>query len=78
MEMGKILPAGVSEVQEFIDIRDYAIGLSRMFEGKVLPSERKSTNNSIKSYSILKLFRTWTYSNGTMEFIRNYWNNYSI
>jgi hypothetical protein len=78
MEMGKILPAGVGEIQEFIDIWDYAIGLSRMFEGKVLPSERKSTNNSIKSYSILKLFRTWTYSNGTMESIRSYWNNYSI
>ena len=42
MEMGKILPEGVGEVQEFIDICDYAVGLSRMFEGKVLPSERKS------------------------------------
>ncbi|CAF1362411.1 unnamed protein product [Rotaria sordida] len=40
MEMGKILPEGVGEVQEFIDICDYAVGLSRMFEGKVLPSER--------------------------------------
>ena len=41
MEMGKILPEGVGEVQEFIDICDYSVGLSRMFEGKVLPSERK-------------------------------------
>lgn len=41
MEMGKILPEGVGEVQEFVDICDYAVGLSRMFEGKVLPSERK-------------------------------------
>ncbi len=40
MEMGKILPEGVGEVQEFIDICDYAVGLSRMYEGKVLPSER--------------------------------------
>ncbi|CAF1044508.1 unnamed protein product [Adineta steineri] len=40
MEMGKILPEGVGEVQEFVDICDYAVGLSRMFEGKVLPSER--------------------------------------
>lgn len=38
--MGKILAEGVGEVQEYIDICDYAIGLSRMFEGKVLPSER--------------------------------------
>jgi len=40
LEMGKILPEGVGEVQEFIDICDYATGLSRMFEGKVFPSER--------------------------------------
>ena len=39
MEMGKILPEGVGEVQEFIDICDYAVGLSRSFEGKVFPSE---------------------------------------
>lgn len=38
--MGKILPEGVGEVQEFIDICDYAVGLSRMFAGQVLPSER--------------------------------------
>jgi aldehyde dehydrogenase family 7 protein A1 len=44
MEMGKILPEGVGEVQEFIDICDYAVGLSRMYEGKVLPSERKFNN----------------------------------
>ncbi|EFX66442.1 hypothetical protein DAPPUDRAFT_302712 [Daphnia pulex] len=40
MEMGKILPEGVGEVQEYVDICDYAVGLSRMFEGKVIPSER--------------------------------------
>ena len=38
--MGKITPEGVGEVQEFIDICDYAVGLSRMFSGKVIPSER--------------------------------------
>uniref|UniRef100_A0A915EFC1 aldehyde dehydrogenase (NAD(+)) n=1 Tax=Ditylenchus dipsaci TaxID=166011 RepID=A0A915EFC1_9BILA len=41
LEMGKILPEGVGEVQEYIDICDYAVGLSRMFAGKVIPSERK-------------------------------------
>lgn len=37
---GKILPEGIGEVQEYVDICDYAVGLSRMFEGKVIPSER--------------------------------------
>lgn len=40
LEMGKILAEGLGEVQEFIDICDYAVGLSRMFEGKIFPSER--------------------------------------
>lgn len=40
LEVGKIKPEGVGEVQEFIDICDYAVGLSRMMDGKVLPSER--------------------------------------
>ncbi len=31
LEMGKILPEGLGEVQEAIDICDYAVGLSRMF-----------------------------------------------
>jgi aldehyde dehydrogenase family 7 member A1 len=41
LEMGKIVPEGVGEVQEFIDICDYAVGLSRMYAGQILPSERK-------------------------------------
>lgn len=40
LEMGKILPEGIGEVQEFIDVCDYAVGLSRMFAGQILPSER--------------------------------------
>lgn len=40
MEMGKILSEGEGEVQEYIDICDYAVGLSRMLKGQVLPSER--------------------------------------
>jgi len=40
LEMGKIVPEGVGEVQEYIDICDYAVGLSRMFDGKIFPSER--------------------------------------
>ncbi|KAJ1975440.1 hypothetical protein H4R34_004334, partial [Dimargaris verticillata] len=40
LEMGKIVPEGVGEIQEYIDIADYAVGLSRMLNGKVVPSER--------------------------------------
>ncbi|KAJ1840266.1 Alpha-aminoadipic semialdehyde dehydrogenase, partial [Coemansia sp. RSA 2708] len=40
LEMGKILAEGVGEVQEYIDIADYAVGLSRMLNGQVVPSER--------------------------------------
>nr|CAB3219603.1 alpha-aminoadipic semialdehyde dehydrogenase [Phallusia mammillata] len=40
LEVGKIAVEGAGEVQEFIDICDYAVGLSRMIPGQVLPSER--------------------------------------
>lgn len=40
LEMGKIVPEGIGEVQEYVDICDYAVGLSRMMAGKVIPSER--------------------------------------
>lgn len=32
---------GIGEVQEYVDICDYAAGLSRMIGGPVLPSESK-------------------------------------
>ncbi len=40
LEMGKILSEGEGEIQEIIDICDYANGLSRTIAGKTLPSER--------------------------------------
>ncbi|KAF8958961.1 NAD-aldehyde dehydrogenase [Flammula alnicola] len=40
LEMGKIKTEGVGEVQEFVDICDYAVGLSRMMNGRVVASER--------------------------------------
>lgn len=40
LEMGKIVPEGVGEVQEYVDICDYALGLSRMLNGQIIPSER--------------------------------------
>lgn len=39
-EMGKIYPEGLGEVQEIIDICDFAVGLSRQLYGLTLPSER--------------------------------------
>lgn len=41
LEMGKIKGEGIGEVQEFIDICDFACGLSRSLSGKVIGSERK-------------------------------------
>lgn len=40
LEMGKIYAEAVGEVQEFIDMCDYATGLSRMIVGQIIPSER--------------------------------------
>ncbi|KAF7292876.1 NAD-aldehyde dehydrogenase [Mycena indigotica] len=40
LEMGKIRTEGVGEVQEFVDICDYGVGLSRMMNGRVIASER--------------------------------------
>ncbi len=40
MEMGKILPEGEGEVQEMIDIADFAVGLSRQLYGLTMTSER--------------------------------------
>ena len=40
LEMGKIKPEGDGEVQEMIDIGDFAVGQSRMLYGKTMHSER--------------------------------------
>eukprot|EP01133_Synstelium_polycarpum_P017755 gene17755-21178_t len=40
LEMGKIFIEAKGEVQEFIDVCDYATGLSRSINGQVMPSER--------------------------------------
>ena len=40
LEMGKILAEGQGEVQEMIDIADFAVGLSRQLYGLTMPSER--------------------------------------
>ncbi|MCJ7595046.1 MAG: aldehyde dehydrogenase family protein [Desulfobacterales bacterium] len=40
LENGKILAEGVGEVQEMIDMADFAVGQSRMLYGKTMQSER--------------------------------------
>ncbi len=40
LEVGKVVSEGLGEVQEMIDICDFAVGLSRQLHGLVLPSER--------------------------------------
>lgn len=40
IETGKILQEGLGEVQEMIDICDFAVGLSRQLYGLTMPSER--------------------------------------
>ena len=40
MEMGKILQEGIGEVQEMIDVADFAVGLSRQLYGLTMHSER--------------------------------------
>ncbi len=42
LEMGKIVQEGWGEVQEMIDICDFAVGLSRQLYGKSMHSERPS------------------------------------
>jgi aldehyde dehydrogenase (NAD+) len=40
LEMGKIVAEGKGEVQEMIDVCDFAVGLSRQLYGLTMPSER--------------------------------------
>lgn len=40
-EVGKIRAEGVGEVQETLDIADFALGLSRSLGGRTIPSERR-------------------------------------
>jgi aldehyde dehydrogenase (NAD+) len=40
VEVGKIRSEALGEIQEMIDICDFAVGLSRQLEGRTMPSER--------------------------------------
>ena len=50
LESGKIVAEGVGEIQEYLDICDYAVGLSRMINGQVIPSESKKLKLQQKHY----------------------------
>lgn len=41
LEVGKIRAEGLGEVQESVDIADFAVGLSRQLHGITMPSERR-------------------------------------
>ena len=43
LETGKILSEGLGEVQEMIDICDFAVGLSRQLYGLTIATERPTT-----------------------------------
>ena len=53
LESGKILAEGIGEIQEYLDICDYSVGLSRMLNGKVIPSE---SINKIVSTILVVIF----------------------
>ncbi len=42
LEVGKIISEGQGEVQETIDIADFAVGISRQLYGLTMPSERRN------------------------------------
>ena len=61
LEVGKIKVEGDGEVQEYIDVCDMAVGMSRTIGGKVLPSERPDHTmienwNPIGSMGIISAF----------------------
>jgi aldehyde dehydrogenase (NAD+) len=49
LEVGKVRSEALGEIQEMIDVCDYAVGLSRSMSGRTLPSERPGH----------RLFETW-------------------
>ena len=48
LECGKVLSEGEGEVQEMIDIAEFAVGLSRTIGGATLPSERPDHGSGLR------------------------------
>ena len=62
LEMGKILSEGLGEVQEMIDMCDFAVGLSRQLYGPTMMSERP---RSVWSASSRRSTSRWRCGRGT-------------
>ena len=76
LESGKIVAEGVGEIQEYLDVCDYAVGLSRMINGQVIPSESKTLLYII--VYMLFYFRAGPFHDGTMESTWNCWSYIGI
>ena len=54
LESGKILQEGLGEVQEMIDICDFAVGLSRQLYGLTIASERPGHQHGLVSGEVVR------------------------
>ena len=61
---GKIAPEGVGEVQEYVDVCDYAVGLSRMLNGAVAPSGLKNLFVFLMAFDCRE---TWSFYDGAIS-----------
>jgi len=66
LEMGKVLSEGLGEVQEAIDICDYAVGLSRCLNGSVIPSERPGHFMMVLYITCANLYMHYIHWSGIM------------
>ena len=65
------MPEGIGEIQEYVDILEYALGLSRMMKGSMIPSERPGhvmleTWNPLGTVGVISAFNfpgKYTYPN---------------
>jgi len=86
LEVGKIAPEGIGEVQEYIDVCDFAVGLSRMLGGSVMPSESKGVWSCYWNWSELpsegthiNLSTSWAYPSSSLSDLQGqvtcWWNS---
>ena len=73
--MGKIAVEGAGEVQEYIDVCDYAVGLSRMFGGQIFPSERKLPLYFYIFFTCYIHFVKWYFHRALPETLLHFYSN---
>ncbi|XP_068343532.1 aldehyde dehydrogenase family 7 member A1-like [Pyrus communis] len=61
LEMGKILAEGIGEVQEVIDMCDFAVGQSRQLNGSIIRSERPDHMMFEFDYAIVGVITTFNF-----------------